>query len=163
MARAVPDCGGVVFVPAFTGLGAPHWDSEARGALFGLTRATRPEHIVRAGLDALCFQTDELLVAARADGARVDELRVDGGMARNDWLMQRLADLTGVRVVRPHFTECTALGAAVLAAIELDWISAEEWESTTPKADSFEPSLPAKEREIELQRWSWAVQRVKSQ
>ncbi|MEO0661143.1 MAG: glycerol kinase GlpK [Planctomycetota bacterium] len=160
MASSVPDTGGVVFVPAFTGLGAPHWRSDARGALFGITRATRPEHIVRAGLEALCFQTDELLGAMARDGAPVHELRVDGGMARNDWLMQRLADLTGTPVVRPHFTERTALGAAVLAAIRLGWITAEEWAAHGPQADRFEPALDAGTREVERKRWADAVARV---
>ena len=116
LAATVDDTGGVVLVPAFTGLGAPHWDPEARGGIFGLSRGTTPAHIVRAGLEAVAYQTHDLLGAA--GGLGLDgRLRVDGAMAKNDWLMQFLADVLGVPVERPAVTETTALGAAFLAGI----------------------------------------------
>src|SRR5678809_1411870 len=116
LALSVPDNGDVYFVPAFTGLGAPHWDQYARGAIVGLTRGTTGAHIARAALESIAFQSADLLDAMQADaGVRLAELRVDGGAARNDFMMQFQSDLIGAPVVRPKITETTALGAAYLA------------------------------------------------
>ncbi|MCB0878448.1 MAG: glycerol kinase GlpK [Thermoleophilia bacterium] len=116
LAASVPDSGGVVLVPAFAGLGAPHWDAEARGALLGLTRGTTRAHVARATLEAVAFRVRQLVDSMRAEGTDVHELRVDGGMAANDLLMQLQADVLGVPVTRPVNVETTSLGAAFLAA-----------------------------------------------
>jgi len=129
LAREVPDTGGVYFVPAFVGLGAPHWQAGARGTIVGLTRGTRRAHLVRATLEAMAFSTEEVLDAMTAD-ARVSltALQVDGGAAANDWLMQFQADLVGVPVARPDLIETTALGAAGLAGLAAGvWRSGEEF------------------------------------
>ena len=160
MARDVSDNGGVYFVPAFTGLGAPHWDADARGQISGLNRGTRAAHIVRAGLEASVYQTHDLLGAFAADGGAVQCLRVDGGMAQNDWLMQFLADVTATRVERPVFSEMTALGAAVLAAGELGWMSIDDWAVHNRAIDTFEPSMSEIERETLLSGWAEALSRV---
>jgi glycerol kinase len=120
MAAAADPGQEVVMVPAFVGLGAPHWDAEARGALFGLTRGTGPNELARAALESVCFQTLDLLDAMQADcGALGDTvLRVDGGMVASDWTMQRLADILGAPVDRPTILETTALGAAYLAGLQ---------------------------------------------
>jgi glycerol kinase len=118
MARSVSDSGGVVFVPAFVGLGAPHWEAAARGALYGLTRGTTRAHLVRSALEAMAFSTKEVLDAMTADsGLRLADLKVDGGAAANNWLMQLQADVLGVPVRRPDVVESTALGAAGLAGL----------------------------------------------
>jgi glycerol kinase len=122
LAQSVPDSGGVMFVPAFTGLGAPYWDADARGAIVGLTRGSTVAHIARAALESIAFQSAALLQAMAADaaaagGAASTELRVDGGACVNDLLMQFQADLLGIPVVRPQVTETTALGAAYLAGL----------------------------------------------
>jgi len=157
MAAELPDNGGVYFVPAFTGLGAPHWLADARGQITGLGRGTRAAHIVRAGLEACAYQTRDLLDAFRADGAAVETLRVDGGMAANDWLMQFMADICAIPVERPDYTEMTALGAAALAAMQLGWITPRGWaESNTPRR-RFEPSMEAREREALLKGWKRAI------
>ncbi|MHB1205644.1 MAG: FGGY-family carbohydrate kinase, partial [Rhodospirillaceae bacterium] len=110
--------GGVYFVPAFTGLGAPHWDPDARGAIIGLTRDSGTAHIVRAGLESVAYQTADLISALRQDGiAEPGALRVDGGMAANGWFLQFLADVTGITVERPSCSETTAAGAAFLAGL----------------------------------------------
>ena len=111
MAAGLSDNGGVYIVPAFTGLGAPHWNAEARGLICGLTRGSSAAHIVRAGLEAAAYQTADLLDAFAGDGANVKLLRVDGGMTGNDWLMQFIADICDVTVERPDDQEMTALGA----------------------------------------------------
>ncbi|MGD9966922.1 MAG: glycerol kinase GlpK [Hyphomonadaceae bacterium] len=117
MAAALPDNGGVYLVPAFAGLGAPQWKAEARGTIVGLTRDSRSDHLVRAGLEAVAYQTADLMDALRADGApKMETLLVDGGLTANDWAMQFLADICNVEVMRPDFQEMTALGAAKLAA-----------------------------------------------
>jgi glycerol kinase len=118
LARGVPDTGGVVFVPAFVGLGAPHWESGARGAIFGLTRGTTKAHVVRAALEAIAYSTREVLEAMSGDsGLSLADLRVDGGAAANDWLMQFQADVLGLSVTRPAVVESTAVGAARLAGL----------------------------------------------
>ena len=119
LATSVPDSGGVYFVPAFTGLGSPHWDPHARGAIFGLTRGTTHAHIARAALEAIGYQSAELLLAMQKDAALpIKELRVDGGAAVNNLLMQHQADLLGVPVVRPRIIETTALGYCISCGID---------------------------------------------
>ena len=157
---------GVYFVPAFTGLGAPHWDAEARGAIFGLTRDTGPAAIVRACLEAVGYQTADLVHAMAADVGRPGTdfiLRVDGGMVANDWLMQFVADILGLKIDRPAVHETTALGAAYLAGLgaglyaSLDEI-ATKWRSER----RFEPAMSADERARLQEGWADAVDRVKS-
>ena len=163
LARAADPARRVYLVPAFTGLGAPHWDADARGALFGLTRDAGRAEIVRAALDACCFQTRDLLDAMRADGADPRSLRVDGGMVANDWLMQRLADLLGLPVERPRHIETTVRGAAALAGLavgiypSLDAI-ARKWSLDR----AFEPRLSRDEREALHAGWQDAVARTLS-
>jgi glycerol kinase len=154
----------VFLVPAFTGLGAPYWDARARGAILGLTRASGPAEITRAALDAVCYQTRDLLEAMVADGAQTPStLRVDGGMVANDWLVRRLADLTGCPVERPVVAETTALGAAALAGLgsgllaDLDEIAG-QWRSDA----RFEPAMDARERDGRYGEWKAAVERVRS-
>jgi glycerol kinase len=151
-------------VPAFTGLGAPYWDAHARGAILGLTRSSGPAEIARAALEAVCFQTRDLLRAMEADGVSgLETLRVDGGMVANDWMLQMLADTLGVAVERPVVTETTALGAACLAGLKsgvfdgLEGI-ARTWQS----AGRFEPLLDAEAREARYAGWQDAVRRVRS-
>ena len=161
-AATLPDNHGIYFVPAFTGLGAPHWDADARGAIVGLSRGTRAQHIVRAGLEAVAYQTQDLLSAFKADGAPVSMLRVDGGMAKNDWLLQFMANICNIPVERPDFTEMTALGAAALGAIELGWISAEDWANQQRRRKRFDPTLSKSDRAALLAGWSDAVRRTGS-
>ena len=162
MAAELPDNGGVYFVPAFTGLGAPHWDPDARGQLSGLSRGTRAAHIVRAGLEAAAYQTLDLLNAFESDGCSVEVLRVDGGMANNDWLMKFLADITNRPVERPPYPEMTALGAAVLAAGELGWMSLEDWHKSRKIAARFEPVMSETERAKLLDGWNTALSRART-
>ena len=163
LARAADPARRVYLVPAFTGLGAPYWDADARGALFGLTRDVGRAEIARAALDAACFQTRDLLDAMRADGADPKSLRVDGGMVANDWLMQRLADILGFPVERPRHVETTVRGAAALAGLaaglypSLDAIAA-QWALDR----AFEPRLAADEREALYAGWQDAVRRTLS-
>jgi len=153
LAASVPDNGGVYFVPAFTGLGAPHWDPHARGTITGLTRGTTAAHFARAALEAIAYQTADVLRAMEADSdLAVAELRVDGGAARNDLLMQFQADLLGVPVVRPEVTETTALGAARLAGL-----SACGWREEC----RFEPAMSAATRDALLSGWSEALERTR--
>jgi len=163
LAASVPDSGGVFLVPAFAGLGAPHWDAYARGTIIGLTRDTSAAHIARAALEGVAFQVADLLDAMHADtGKRPRELRVDGGASRSEPLMQFQADLLGIRVVRPTVTETTALGAAFLAGLAVGfWKNVDEI-STQWKIDKvFEPKMP-RSRAAELRgRWSEALERAK--
>ena len=161
LASSVPDTGGVVFVPAFTGLGAPQWDAYARGTIVGLTRGTTKAHIARAVLEAIACQSAELLDAMRADsGVACHELRVDGGAASNDLLMQIQADLLGVPVVRPRVTETTALGAACLAGLATGvWTSADDLRGQWRVDRVFEPAISADARESRLALWRKAVSR----
>jgi glycerol kinase len=156
----------VILVPAFTGLGAPHWDAEARGALFGLTRGTGPREFARAALEAVCFQTYDLLQAMRRDWPAADAetvLRVDGGMVASDWTMQRLADILAAPVDRPHILETTALGAAWLAGREAGaWPDAEEFSKAWRRERRFEPDLDPEMRARKLARWRDAVARTLS-
>jgi glycerol kinase len=162
MAAAVPDNGGVYFVPAFVGLGAPYWDQYARGTIIGLTRGSSREHIVRAGLESIAYQTFDVLSAMRADsGIDLSELRVDGGAARNDFLMQFQADILGIPVVRPANTETTAAGAAYLAGLAVDfWSSTEELGSLSQRERVFEPAMNASARERLLDGWHAAIGRA---
>lgn len=153
---------GVYLVPAFTGLGAPHWDPDARGALFGLTRDTGPAELARAALESVCYQTHDLIVAMAADAGHAPEtLRVDGGMVVNDWLLQKLADVAGVAVERPTVIETTALGAAYLAGLGHGiWPSLEAVRTQWQLDRRFQPDIAATEREAALSGWADAVRRV---
>jgi glycerol kinase len=161
LARSVPDTGGVYFVPAFVGLGAPHWDAEARGLIAGITRSTGRGEITRAALESIAYQTRELVDAMQADsGEALRELRVDGGAAANDFLMQFQADILGCRIVRPADTETTALGAAYLAGLATGfWKNVEEVESFWKAQRVFEPAMPVESRERLFQGWKMAVRR----
>jgi len=164
LARSVPDNGDVYLVPAFAGLGAPHWDQYARGAIVGLTRGATAAHIARAALESIAFQSADLLDAMQADaGVRLAELRVDGGAARNDFMMQFQSDLIGAPVVRPKITETTALGAAYLAGLAVGfWKSGEEVASQWQTERRFEPLMPpARVREMRG-RWTEALERAKA-
>jgi glycerol kinase len=158
----VPDNGGVYFVPAFVGLGAPYWDQYARGTIIGLTRGSSREHIARAALESIAYQTFEVLDAMRTDsGIELSELRVDGGASRNDFLMQFQADILGIPVVRPANTETTAAGAAYLAGLAVDfWSSAEELNSLWRRERVFEPRMTATERDRLVEGWRRAVGRA---
>ncbi|MFT2722427.1 glycerol kinase GlpK [Deinococcus sp. A31D244] len=164
LAGSVPDSGGVFLVPAFVGLGAPYWDPYARGTMVGLTRGTTSAHIARAALDSVAFQAAELLDAMEQDsGARLQELRVDGGASGNNLMMQFQADILGVTVTRPQVTETTALGAAFLAGLAVDFWSGTDELRTLWKADrSFEPGLDADRRAYLLGRWRRAVERSRA-
>ena len=158
LARSVPDTGGVYFVPAFVGLGTPHWEPEARGTITGLTRGTSRAHLVRSALEAMAYGTAELLDAmVAAERLSVPALRVDGGAAANDWLMQFQADVLGVPVERPDLVETTALGAAGLAGLAVGtWQSTHEFVQTR-KFKRFEPGMGEVERRIRRAGWSRAV------
>jgi len=163
LAASVPDNGGVYLVPAFTGLGAPHWDPYARGALFGLTRGTTAGHLARAVLESIAFQTADLLDAMKADaGIDIKELRVDGGATSNDLLMQFQADLLGVPVVRPKVRETTALGAAFLAGLAVGFWRERSQIGSLWQADRiFMPAMKRAAADALLNRWSRAVERSK--
>jgi glycerol kinase len=162
MAQSLQDNGGVYFVPAFVGLGAPYWDQYARGSLLGITRGTGREHIVRAALESIAYQTYDVLAAMRSDsGIEISELRVDGGASRNDFLMQFQADILGIPVVRPGNTETTAAGAAFLAGLAVGfWSGIDELESIWKADRIFEPTMPASHRSGLLEDWHRAVERA---
>lgn len=159
MARSVPDTGGVFLVPAFSGLGAPHWDPSARGTLCGITRGTSSEHIVRAALESIAYQSADLLRAMDADhGLSLTELRVDGGASRNDFLMQFQSDLMQVPVVRPNITETTALGVAYLAGLTTGiWKDRSSLTQLSQIDKRFEPERTAGEAEDLLDGWRRAL------
>jgi len=162
LAQSVPDNGGVYLVPAFVGLGAPHWDSYARGSIFGLTRGTSAGHLARAAVESIAYQVADLLDAMRRDsGDAVQELRVDGGAAANDSLMQFQADILGVPVIRPAVTETTALGAAYLAGRAVDFWPAGLAESSA-KDRRFEPRMAPNDARDLRERWNEAVSRSKA-
>jgi glycerol kinase len=158
----VPDSGGVFFVPAFAGLGAPHWDPFARGAIFGLTRGTQAAHVARAALESIALQVADLLDAMAADaGIRTTELRVDGGAAANDTLMQMQADVLQAPVVRPKVTETTALGAAYLAGLAANvWTSADALTDQWQMERRFSPRMPPAIARALRSRWAEAVERA---
>jgi glycerol kinase len=164
IAASVPDSGGVYVVPAFVGLGAPHWDSQARGAISGLTRASGKAQIVRAALESIALQSKDLIDAMEADsGEKIRELRVDGGAAVNNFLMQFQADILGIPVIRPADVETTALGAAYLAGIaEGVWSGVEEVESFWRIERCFEPKMPVDRRTDLIDGWRRAVARCRS-
>ncbi len=161
LASDVLDNGGVYVVPAFTGLGAPHWDPHARGAIVGLTRGSSRAHIARAALESIAFQSADVLEAMQKDsGERLSELRVDGGAAANDLLMQFQADILGVPVVRPKVLETTALGAAYLAGLAVNmWKSREEIAAQWQMERRFEPRMARAEAQALLGQWREAVGR----
>ena len=161
MAASVPDTGGVYVVPAFVGLGAPHWNQDARGLITGLTRGSSAAHIVRATLEAIAYQTRELVEAMQADsGHALAELRVDGGATANNFLMQFQADILGRPIVRPADIETTALGAAYLAGLATGyWTSVSEVESFWRVERTFEPKWDAARREQAFDGWKKAVGR----
>jgi glycerol kinase len=162
LANSVDDNGGVYFVPAFTGLGAPHWNQDARGLIIGITRGTGKSHIARAAIESIVYQTADLLDAMRADsGIELTELRVDGGATGNDSLLQFQADVLQIPVVRPRVTETTALGAAYLAGLAVGfWGTKEELERHWQVDKVFEPQMsPTKVTEFRT-RWNEAVQRA---
>ena len=164
LAGSVADSGGVYLVPAFTGAGSPHWDPYARGAILGLTRGSAAAHIARAALESIAYQTAEVLAAMEADsGIRLAEMRVDGGAARNDMLMQFQADLLGVPVVRPRVTETTALGAAYLAGLAVGyWAGGEDFAAQWQPERRFEPRMEREEAEALMSRWRKAIERAKN-
>jgi glycerol kinase len=163
LALSVPDNGGVCLVPAFAGLGAPHWDAYARGTLVGITRGTTAGHVARAALEAIAYQSADLLDAMHKDaGTELAELRVDGGAAKNDLLMQFQADVVGVPVVRPEVTETTALGAAYLAGLAVGyWKSTDETARQWRAERRFEPRMKTPEAAVLRARWTRAVERAK--
>lgn len=163
LANSVADNGGVYFVPAFVGLGAPHWDQYARGSLFGLTRGTTDGHIARAALESIAYQVADLLDAMQRDaGTPLCELRVDGGAAANETLLQFQADILGIPVVRPSVTETTALGAAYLAGIAVGlWRDAAEIANVPVEVKRFEPRMPRSQAEALRKRWNEALSRSK--
>ncbi|MCA3224814.1 MAG: glycerol kinase GlpK [Burkholderiales bacterium] len=163
LAAQVPDSGGVMLVPAFTGLGAPYWDAQARGLMIGMTRGTTRAHVARAALESIALQSADVLAAMQKDAQQpITQLRVDGGAARNDLLMQMQADLSGVPVVRPRVTETTALGAAYLAGLATGvWASQEEIAALWQVDRRFEPAIDEDARAERLTRWQRAVQRAR--
>jgi len=166
LAESVPDSGGVMFVPAFTGLGAPYWQPDARGTIVGLTRGSNAAHIARAALESIAFQSAALLQAMSRDavaagGSTVTELRVDGGACVNNLLMQFQADLLGIPVVRPQVIETTALGAAYLAGLAVGvWKNLGELSSQWQVERRFEPTLPRERAEELMGRWERAVRQA---
>ena len=163
LAASVPDTNGVYLVPAFVGLGAPHWDSYARGTIVGLTQGATAAHIARAALESIAYQSRDVLVAMEADAnVPLTELRVDGGATANDLLMQFQADVLGVSVVRPQVSETTALGAAYLAGLAVGY-----WNDQTELAQQwqveriFEPSMSQDKRAGLLAGWQKALERAK--
>ena len=163
LAASVKDNGGVYLVPAFAGLGAPHWNQHARGMIVGMTRGSTKAHIARAALESIAYQTVEVLSAMEADsGIKVQELRVDGGATVDDLLMQIQADLLGVSVVRPLIRETTAMGAAYLAGLAVGyWNSVEEIQAQWKVERTFQPDT-ANQNKVLLQGWHKAVKTAKA-
>jgi glycerol kinase len=164
LARSVPHSDGVYVVPAFAGLGAPHWNQHARGAMFGVTRGTTSAHIARAALDSIAYQSYDVLHAMEADlGSKIAELRVDGGAVANNLLMQFQADILGVNVVRPQITETTALGAAYLAGLAVGyWKDIGEIQDQWKLDRRFTPELASTEAKAHLQGWQRAINASKA-
>jgi glycerol kinase len=163
LAGCVPDNGGVYFVPALTGLGAPHWDPHARGAIFGITRGTTAAHIARAALESICFQVDEVLQMLIIDSCQpISQLRIDGGAAVNNLMVQFQADISAIEVIRPNNLETTALGAAYLAGIAAKVWTIDELKKNWQVNRSFQSTLSEKDRSALKHQWLKAVARVKS-
>ena len=159
LARSIPDSGGVVIIPALSGLGAPHWQPEARGVIAGLSFSTGRAQIARAALEAMAHQTDDLARAFAADGARWTSLKIDGGMSANDWMAQDIANILNLPVERPEFVETTALGAAMLAGVGVGLYSSLEDASSAMRGglDHFTPDMAAGERTLRMARWQKAL------
>lgn len=154
---------GVYLVPAFTGMGAPYWDADARGALYGLTRDSGPASIARAALESVCYQSMDLLNAMRSDGASIDTVRVDGGMVKNDWLSQYLASVLNIPVERPKQTETTALGAAYLAGLQVGvYDSLDDLTSNWQQERVFTPNMDEHTRTQVSTEWADAIRRTRS-
>lgn len=159
-ATKIKDNGGVYFVPAFTGLGAPYWDMYARGGIFGLTRGSRREHIIRAAVEAMAYQTNDLIEAIeRASHIKMNELKVDGGASRNNFLMQFQSDISALNIFRPENTETTALGAALLAGKAVGFYN-EEQINTPQNGVTFTPKMEVSEKNVLLAGWHDAVKRT---
>ncbi|MFT5811397.1 MAG: glycerol kinase, partial [Rubritalea sp.] len=163
MAASLASNSGVYLVPAFTGLGAPHWDPDARAAIFGMTRDTGPAELVRATLESVCYQTSDLLDAMNGDGQAPLTIRIDGGMVQNNWLCGFLADILGVNVERPFETETTALGAAYLAGLHIGIYDSLDDIAKNWQSDSlFKPNMEESKRSLLLAGWHKAVRKVTS-
>ena len=164
LANSVPDADGVMFVPAFVGLGAPYWDSAARGMMIGLTRGTTKAHIARAAVDSMAYQSLDVLEAMQLDsGIKLGTLKVDGGASRNCRLMQFQSDLVGTRIRRPAIHETTALGAAYLAGLAIGfWADLDEIASNWVLDQEFEPLMPDEERYRLAGTWRRAVDRSRN-
>ena len=164
IANRVNDSAGVVVVPAFTGLGAPYWDADARGAIFGLTRGTSREHIVRATLESIAYQSADVVTAMMVDASTpLERLRVDGGAVANNFLMQFQADILGIDVERPKRIETTALGAAYLAGITTGvWQDPDKLENHREIDCVFSPKMDTHQRQKKLANWRDAIQRLSS-
>lgn len=164
MARSVADNAGVYFVPALVGLGAPYWDQGARGAIYGITRGTHANHLVRAAIEAMCYQTKDVVDAMRKDSrVRIKGLRVDGGAAANDLLCQFQADILGIDVIRPKVIETTSLGAAYLAGLAVGyWKDTSEIKRCWAADKVFRPRMTKAERSKLYAGWREAVSRTLS-
>ena len=161
LARSVSDNGGVVFVPALAGLGAPHWRADATGAISGLTLGSTKAHLARAALESMAYQCHDLAEAFRADGAGWDALRIDGGMSANDWMAQDLADMLDIPVERPADVETTALGAAMLAAVGVRlYPDLESAKAMRSQVRCFTPAMEAADRSARLTQWRGALANV---
>jgi glycerol kinase len=160
-AKKVPDTGGVYVVPAFTGIGAPYWDMYARGSIFGITRGTKREHIIRAAQESIAYQSADLVAAMEKDtGTSLKSLNVDGGASRDGFLMQFQADILGKQVLRPFVTETTALGAASLAGLSVGlWKDREQISALRQISSVYIPDMPEATREDKLFKWHQAVAR----
>jgi glycerol kinase len=163
MAESVEDSGGVFVVPAFVGLGAPHWDPYARGTIVGLTRDTNRSHIVRASLEAIAFQSAEVISSIAKDtGTNIKELRIDGGAAANNFICQFQADLLGLNVTRPQILETTAMGAAFLAGLAVGvWQNQTEIRNLWQEDKTFSANISRANAEQKMEDWSRAVERSK--
>lgn len=162
MATSLSDNEGVYFVPAFVGLGAPYWDQNARGAIYGLTRGTNKNHFVRAALEAMCYQTKDVLNAMEKDsGLKIKDLKIDGGAVANNFLCKFQADILGIKVIRPKVIETTSLGAAYLAGLAVGfWQSSEDIKKCWAEDKIFKPEFTKKEAALYYQGWQKAVQRT---
>lgn len=165
IARSVTDTGGVYVVPAFTGLGAPYWDPGARGAIYGITRGTCRAHIVRAALESLAYQVNDLIRGMQDDaGCDIAELSVDGGVSRNDFLMQFQSDILRVKLLRPSSTETTALGAAYLSGLCTGfWANLDEIKSNRLIESEFTPAMDACTRDAAVEGWTRCIARTRSE
>ena len=159
MAKKVQDTNGCYVVTAFTGLGAPQWDAYARGCIMGLTRGVNKYHIIRATLDSIAYQTNDVLSAMEADaGIDLSALKVDGGASANNYLVQTQADISNAPVLRPRCVETTAIGAAYLAGLAVGyWADLEEIRKNWSVDRTFQPEIPAEERTARLKGWAKAV------